>query len=173
MLGNWNRVRGDRIGVMMHYDDSSNDKSSIEWLTKDERCHVSYNTVILDDGTLVEIAPINARAWHAGVCQPSSKKLKYKDANSAFYGFALAADGDDDATPEQIEAAATEIARLFKQNNWPCNELWRITDHESEAWPRGRKIDVYGDRKTRKKPVLDLSVLRTRVSQILEPVCPK
>jgi hypothetical protein len=32
----------------------------------------------------------------------------------------------------------------FEREGWPLSELWRITGHVDEAWPRGRKSDPRG-----------------------------
>lgn len=140
-LGNWNKLVGKRIGVMAHYDASSSDAGAVEWMLRDPACHVSYTYLILDDGTVVSVAPENARAWHAGVCKPSDPvNMDYKDANSAFYGIAVAAGSKDTATPAQRAAFADLCARLMRKHKW--TEPWRITSHALEAWPRGRKVDI-------------------------------
>lgn len=157
-MSNWNERREPRIGVMLHYDASTSDRGAVEWLTKDPRCNVSYNWLVLDDGRVVSVAPATARAWHAGVCKPSSPKLAYRDANSAFYGIAIAAGAADHATPEQL-AAVVKIARTcFEKERWPLTETWRVVGHASEAWPRGRKVDPEGSR--RGDPVLSTEAVR-------------
>jgi N-acetyl-anhydromuramyl-L-alanine amidase AmpD len=139
-LGNWNKVRGQRLGIMVHYDASSSDAGAVQWMLRDPACAVSYNWLILDDGEVVAVAPAGARAWHAGGCRSSDPRLPYKDANSAFYGIALAAKGTDTATPAQREALVKLCLRLMKLHRW--TEVWRITSHALEAWPRGRKVDI-------------------------------
>ncbi len=141
-LGNWNGLRGERQGVMLHYDDSSCDAGGVAWLTHDPACKVSYNDLILDDGTEVSIAPRTARAWHAGVCDPSDDQDDYDDANSAFYGVAVAAKAGDTIAPVQHEAVVQYCVRRFREHDWAASETWRITSHDREAWPRGRKVDV-------------------------------
>lgn len=160
MLGNFNRVRGKRLGVMLHYDDSSSDPSGLEWLTKDPACHVSYNIYIERDGTVIAITPEEARAWHAGVCTPSSAQLKYTDANSALYGVAIAANGSDTVTPAQLAAVVALCRSLFQKNGWLLTDGWRITSHSLEAAPHGRKVDCEGQRATK---VLDPAAVRTAV----------
>lgn len=148
-LGNWNRVRGERQGVMLHFDDSTSDSGSITWLTRDPACKVSYNTVVLDSGKVVQITPMEARAWHAGVCDPSNPdQLDYDDANSAFYGLAVACGEHDHATDAQVRAVARVCLALYRRHGWDTQtELWRITTHAKEAYPRGRKIDCEGTNK--------------------------
>lgn len=142
-MSNWGQLREPRRGVMLHYDGSASDAGAVAWLTKDPRCAVSYTTIITDDGQVVPIAPRDARAWHAGVCRPSDPKLMpYADANSAFYGVALAAQAGDIVPEPQYRALIKHCVALFEEHDWTADELWRITDHAVEAWPRGRKVDI-------------------------------
>lgn len=151
-MGNWGKKVGKRLGVMLHFDDSTSDASGIAWLTKDPRCKVSYNFAVRDDGTVVEIAPEEARAYHAGVCHPSIPELVYTDANSAFYGIAITAKMGDTVSDAQKNGVVGLVKRLFQKNGWPLTDGWRITGHRAEAWPRGRKIDP--------DPVLNPQVIR-------------
>ena len=167
MLGNWGKLHERRIGIMLHYDGSTSDAGALTWLLRDPACHVSYNDIVTDDGKIVAVAPRSARAWHAGVCKPSSL-FKYKDANSAFYGLAVSCGSNDTATPKQVDGVIRACLELFAINGWKSKDVWRITDHEAEAWPRGRKIDIFGDRKKRKTPVLDIVAIREAVRLELE-----
>lgn len=172
-LGNWNRLREKRIGIMLHYDDSTSDAGALEWLMRDPRCHVSYTWVVTDDGTVTLVAPKNARAWHAGVCKPSSPRLAYRDANSAFYGLAIAASGKDRATEQQIAAVVALCRDVFREHKWPLTDGWRVTTHAREAWPRGRKVDCEGadahGRLRTKDYVLDPDVIRARLVDTSSP----
>jgi len=154
---NWDKLTARRIGVMLHYDSSTVDDWGIHWLTKDPRCKVSYNFAVRDNGVVVEVAPQEARAWHAGVCRPSRPALLYKDANAAFYGVAITAKAGDTATPLQLAGVVSLCRRLFTLNGWPLADTWRIVSHSSEAWPRGRKVDCEGQGKV---PVLDPESVR-------------
>lgn len=142
--GNWGALREPRIGVLLHYDASASDAGAVAWLTRDPRCAVSYNVLVLDDGQRIKIAPDDARAWHAGVCRPSSTRLPYKDANSAFYGLAFAAKPGDVITPKQLAGGIAQIRAWFLEEGWPLDATWRITSHHLEAHPRGRKHDIVG-----------------------------
>jgi len=141
-VANWGRLREPRVGVMLHYDGSASDAGAVAWLTRDPAARVSYTLLVLDDGQVVTVAPIDARAWHAGTCRPSSSALQYSDANSAFYGVALAARPGDTLTDAQVDALGVAVRRLFASEGWPLVESWRLTDHAQEAWPRGRKVDL-------------------------------
>lgn len=141
-LGNWNRRREPRIGVMAHYDASLSDAGAARFLTSDPSCNVSYNRLVLDAGRAVKITPDDARAWHAGRCRPSEPRLAYRDANSAFYGFAVAATAGDTITAVQRDVLVALCVWAFQRERWSLAETWRITDHAAEAWPRGRKVDL-------------------------------
>lgn len=140
-LGPWNRLIEPRGGVLVHYDASFNDESAWRWLRNDPRCNVSYNWLVLDDGTIVDIAPRNARAWHAGKCRPSDSRLVYRDANSYFYGVAFAAKPRDTVTPAALLSITGLVQALVKDHDWRADP-WRISSHHLEAWPRGRKGDI-------------------------------
>ena len=156
-MGNWGKRRGERLGIMLHYDDSASDDSGIYWLTNDPRCKVSYNFAVRDNGAVVKIAPEEARAYHAGVCSPSGYDLPYKDANSAFYGIAITAKAGDTVSEAQLNGVVALCRRLFQKNDWPLTDGWRITSHSREAWPRGRKVDCEGQGDV---PVLDPEAVR-------------
>lgn len=141
--GPWNRLREPRLGVMLHWDGSFSDRGALLWLLSDPRCRVSYNWLVLDDGTVRDIAPPRARAWHAGDCRTSDPaRLPYRDANSAFYSIAAAAKPGDTITPKQFRAIADLTRACFDAERWPLTDTWRVTDHSREAWPRGRKHDI-------------------------------
>ena len=161
--GNYGRLRAPRMGIMMHYDASASDNGAVEWLLFDPKCAVSYNWLILDDGTVRDIAPKDARAWHAGECKPSRPELAYRDANSAFYGVALAARPGDTATPAAFSAVVDLCVALMQSHGW--TEEWRITSHRAEAWPRGRKDDPDG----KLGVVLSVDAVRTAVLARLAP----
>lgn len=154
-----------RMGVCLHFDGSANDRGSVAWL-RDPKCEVSYNLIVLDNGTVERIAPDDKRAYHAGECKSSDPRLPYKDANSAFYGLAIAATDGDTCTPLQFSSVVRMCAGYFLKHGWKANETWRIVGHETEAWPRGRKHDPTGSDAT--KPVLDVSAVRSAVRTILE-----
>lgn len=141
--GQYNDLREPRIGVMLHFDASGTDAGAMAWFS-DPTCKVSYHYLVLDDGGYVSVAPLNKRAWHAGVCQPSDSRLAYHDANSAFYGIAAATNDKVDVTPIQLLTIAWLTRRLFEKEGWPVSETWRITGHRQEASPRGRKSDPEG-----------------------------
>ena len=129
---------------MLHYDGSKTDAGAVAWF-KDPRCNVSYQMLVLDDGSEERIAPDSARAWHAGVCRASNPQLTYRDANSAFYGIAAANGGKEDVTAPQLEAIARRVRIYFDLHGWDrVVDAWRIVGHSSEAWPRGRKTDPEG-----------------------------
>lgn len=141
-MPNWNELREPRQGVMLHYDGSASDRGAIAWLLHDPLCKVSYNKLVLDNGSVVQIAPDDKRAWHAGVCRPSDERLAYRDANSAFYGLCMAAKPGDPFYEPQKGTMIRLVVGYFQRHGWPLSESWRLTSHHLEAWPRGRKVDI-------------------------------
>jgi N-acetyl-anhydromuramyl-L-alanine amidase AmpD len=164
-MGAWgDKLKEKRVGVMLHYDASASDPGAVSWLTKDPRCKVSYNWLVLDDGKVVTVAPRTARAWHAGVCRPSSEAPKYKDANSAFYGIAVAATAGDTVTEAQENAVIDLVDGLFAEHRWSRTlGLHRIVGHNTECWPRGRKSDPEGPNPS--KPVLSVEAVREAIRE--------
>lgn len=132
---------------MLHYDASMSDPGALEWLLS-PKCKLGYNFLVWDDGTAHEIIPRHLRAPHAGITRRSNPRYDYpeNEGNSAFVGVAIAAGGrsTDRATSAQIHACAALGVELFRENGWDFKETWRFTDHKSEAWPRGRKLDCPG-----------------------------
>lgn len=167
-MAKWSeKLSEPRMGVMLHYDASSNDRGSVAWL-KDPKCEVSYQVIVLDNGMVERIAPDTARAYHAGVCKSSDSRLPYKDANSAFYGVSIAATDGDTCTPLQFSSVVNVCVRYFIERGWKRSEVFRIVGHDTQAWPRGRKIDPTGSDATR--PVLDVAAVRSAVRDILDGV---
>ena len=162
--GQYGTLREDRIGVMLHFDGSGSDHGSVQWF-KDPRCHVSYNLLVLDDGSYARIAPDSARAWHAGRCRPSDPgRLNYGDANSAFFGLAIASSGKHDVTPLQMLTTALLCRIYFEKQHWDLEETWRIVSHSSEAWGRGRKTDPEGA--DPKNPILSVDDIRQLLPKV-------
>lgn len=161
---NWGDLSEPRMGIMLHYDESGSDDGAVEWLLFDRSCKVSYNWLILDDGTVRDIAPDEKRAWHAGVCRSSDpKRLPYVDANSAFYGIAVAAKHSERATPAQWRIVIELCIALMQKHGWPASDTWRIVGHRTEAWGRKRKDDPDGHLGV----VLDTHAVRLEVARRL------
>lgn len=160
------RPLGARRGIMLHFDDSSNDASAEEWF-HDPRCRVSYNRLYLDNGDVVQITPtMEHAAWHAGVCLT-------KNANRVYYGLSAATDTRTPATAKQVESIARDCAALFALNKWPPSDIVkRIVGHEDEACfadgKLGRKIDPTGLHPDR--PILSKLAVRHRVAELLGAV---
>lgn len=174
---NYGPLREPRMGVMLHYDDSSSDSGAVAWFT-DPRCNVSYDYLVLDNGEYVRIIPEGKRSWHAGVCETSDPlRLPYRDANSAFLGIAVATNGKTPATAAQVATVAWLTREFFAKQGWPTTETWRIVGHDSEAiysnradvpqrlrGKRGRKIDPTGPNPAR--PILSVAEVRARVAEV-------
>ena len=150
---------------MLHFDDSSSDESGLEWFS-DPTCAVSYNRLYDKDGSIAQITPtMEQAAYHAGVCRPSSSLFTYKYPNSFFYGLAISANNNEVVTPLQQASLVEDIEAIFTFHQWSKNDLWRITGHSNEAWPRGRKVDPIGTHPN--KPVMDPAVIRVEVGKLL------
>jgi N-acetyl-anhydromuramyl-L-alanine amidase AmpD len=160
MNANWGSLKEARIGIGLHYDGSLTDRGALDWFSHKD-CRVSYTYLLWDNGNIHPIAPRTARAYHMGVCRPSSPDLQYRDANSALYGLALAARPPDTALPAQVDSLVALCISLFQQHGWSREETWRIVGHSSECWPRNRKIDPVGPDPLR--PVLSVEEVRKRV----------
>lgn len=161
--GQWGSLRQKRVGIMLHFDASASDPGAVEWFA-DPACKVSYQYLVLDDGSYARIAPDSARAYHAGACSPSAG-ITYKDANSAFYGVAIANSGREDVTPLQMLTVAWICRRYFEAEGWAVTEGWRIVSHRSEASPRGRKSDPEGG--DLKNPILSTSDIRQLLGRVV------
>lgn len=158
-MAKWgSKIYEPRQGIILHYDASSNDAGAVAWFS-DPRCEVSYQFLVTDDGVAHRIAPDDARAYHAGVCQRSKDAPQYKDANSAFYGVSLAATAGDTCTPAAFRTVVRLCVGYFHKHGWGAAEVNRITSHSAEAWPRGRKHDPDG--------VLDVGEVRREVARTL------
>lgn len=156
------------VGVMIHFDGSRNDAGGVSWF-KDERAwNVGYHYYVLDDGSYHTMGPegvpwadaADYRVYHAGICRPSSafEDHPYCDANSAFVGISTAATYGDDQQPIVELTIASLARRVLVRGGLDPNEVWRITGHEDEAWPRGRKYDPTG--LDPRHPVVDMAAIR-------------
>jgi len=164
-MANWHATLTEaRQGIMLHYDASRSDKGAVTWM-RDKECKVSYQVLVLDDGAVERIAPDNTRAYHAGACRPSIPSLRYKGANSAFYGVAIAATSGEHVTPLQLASVVRVTVGYFLRHGWGADQVWRIVGHDTECWPRGRKTDPRGPDASH--PVLDVLAVRREVQSIL------
>lgn len=168
--------REPKIGVMLHYDGSTTDVGAVSWFSHPE-CQVSYQVLVLDDGSYVRIAPDGARAWHAGYCRTSDPQhLPYRDANSALYGLAISTTDGVDVTPLQMLTTAWITRRWFDFHGWDPAETWRVVGHSSEAvfgpghqkeGQRGRKTDPEGS--DPKNPIMSVEDIRQLLPLIRPP----
>src|SRR5438045_7145749 len=99
-----------RAGLMLHYDDSSRDDWAVEWF-HDPRCTNGYTWLVLDDGSVVELADPAMRTPHAGPCRTPR-------ANSAYYGVAAATNGLVPATERQLVSLARICAAVIRHHGW-------------------------------------------------------
>jgi N-acetyl-anhydromuramyl-L-alanine amidase AmpD len=164
-----------RLGLMLHYDDSSRDDWAVEWF-HDPRCTNGYTWLVLDDGRVVELADPATRTPHAGAC-------KTPRANSAYYGVAAATNGLVPATEKQLASITAVCASVIRHHGWIIDEPseldQRIVGHDAQAvwtpaytsrrqlWGTlGRKVDPTGQRADGCS-IIDLVELRQRVKRAL------
>ena len=165
-----------RGGVMLHYDDSSDDDESLAWF-QNPKCSNGYTWLVLDDGRVIELADPAYRTPHAGPCLMPR-------ANSVFYGIAAATNGVVPATPMQVDAIIEACTALFHYHGWTSGEVrQRIVGHDAQAiwtldqtrlagipdgkarllWGKlGRKVDPTGQRRDGRK-ILDVEDVRAGV----------
>lgn len=166
-MPNYNELREPRVGIMLHYDASASDAGSLSWL-RNPASGVSYNWLVTDDGEVHEFAPRDKRAWHAGKCRPSHGTPHYVDANSAFYGISVSATAGERATTEQKASIVLLCYQLFAYHGWSvCSANSRIVGHNTEAWPRGRKVDPEGPDPS--NPVLSVAEIRNALLHYYPP----
>ncbi|MDB4914707.1 MAG: hypothetical protein JWM95_2351 [Gemmatimonadetes bacterium] len=153
-----------RSGIMLHYDDSSSDRASLEWF-HDPRCSNGYTWLVLDDGRVVELADPGMRTPHAGPCLTPM-------ANSRFYGIAAATNGSVCATAQQLDSIARLCSALTRHHQWvdPVvvghNEqaVWtaEYTSRRSLWGKTGRKVDPVG-RRPDGVPIIDVKAVRQQL----------
>ena len=154
---NFGSLREKRQGVMLHYDASPSDEGSLAWF-RNPAFEFSYNHIVFDDGSFLEMAPLDKRALHAGCCRGNRPDLysdvMYGDANSAFFGLCAAAEPGDTITQAQMATMAALVRLYFQRHEWDLViDSSRITTHSAEAIYRrgharagklGRKVDPEG-----------------------------
>ncbi len=169
-----------REGVMLHYDDSQRDDWAVAWFD-DPRCTNGYTWLVLDDGSVVELADPALRTPHAGPCLEPN-------ANSRFYGLSAATNDLVPATMAQLAVIAVTCIALFRLHGWKAGDVVRrIQGHDAQAvwtpaytraaglsdeagsarwWKLGRKVDPTGVRKDR-RPIIDVNQVRAAVAAAL------
>ncbi len=170
-------LAASRIGVMLHYDDSSRDDWAVGWF-RNPACTNGYTWLVLDDGTNIELADPGMRTPHAGACVTPL-------ANSRYYGVAVATNGTVLATSAQRDAVTAIVVALFRFHRWPISGIERrIVGHDAQAiwtpdntraagmsdahgktlWTHlGRKVDPTGTRADH-QPILSVKDITQRVA---------
>lgn len=176
-----------RVGIMLHFDDSSSDAGALAWF-RDPAFRLSYNRAYRDDGTRIRITPsIHHAAYHAGIClvEPglpvgtTAGGFKYGGANTGYFGLAVTCNTRDTVTDAQFDALTADIAMICRICAWgPADVERRVVGHHEKAifnprdnpsrpksWGKiGRKIDPVGDPT---RPVLDMNRTREAVRWLL------
>ena len=162
-----------RVGIMLHYDDSSGDGSAVEWFS-DPTCRVSYNLLILHNGDAVEIVGPHLPAYHAGTCK-QLPGLVYP--NNALYGVAIAGNATAPATPEQVARVVEVCVAISRAHGWAdaSQHIWGHCDLAvygpndtkiTALWGKGgRKVDPIGPHPD--APILDTLYVQHQVSAVL------
>lgn len=185
----------DRIGVMLHFDDSSSDQGALQWF-RDPAFKLSYNRAYRDDGSRIRItSSIHYAAYHAGVCmlEPGlpvhtlgGTDFRYGGANTGYIGLAVTCGARDTATDAQFDAIVGDTAILFRAAGWTSADVdTRIVGHCEKAifnprdnpgqptkWGKlGRKSDPIGPYAN--APVLDIARAKAAVATYLDdPTAP-
>ena len=157
-----------RSGIMLHYDDSTSDRESLDWF-HDPHCSNGYTWLVLDNGRVVELADPGMRTPHAGACLTPM-------ANSRFYGIAAATNGSVCVTAQQFSSVVRLCVAVSRFHRWVDPVL---VGHDEQAvwtsayttrrglWGKvGRKVDPTG-RRPDGAPVLDVSVVIEQVLLVL------
>jgi hypothetical protein len=170
-----------RVGVMLHYDDSTRDDWALAWFD-DPRCTNGYTWLALRDGGVIELADPAKRTPHAGACLT-------QNANSRYYGVSAATNGIVPVTAAQFEAVVATCVALFRFHRWTLDssDARLLVGHDAQAiwtpaftraagmsddrgrllWGRlGRKVDPTG-RRSDGVPIIDVNQVRLRLVQAL------
>lgn len=171
---NCGTLKKPRMGVGIHFDDSSSDASGLGWFT-DPACGISYNRWYDDNGGVATIADDDREAWHFGVCLPPN------DFNHTLYGLAAATNAKIPATKKCLESMYEDAARIFLFHGWPLAEIpARIIGHDEKAifnkkdnptrpdlWGKlGRRIDPTGY--NHQKPIIDIEQMQVIVALLMK-----
>jgi N-acetylmuramoyl-L-alanine amidase len=126
------------------------------FLTPERR--VSAHFIVGRDGRVVQMVPVEKRAWHAGL----SVLDNVPSVNNFSVGIEMVNlnDGSDPYTPEQMEAVAGIIRLIRSRYDVPDS---RIVSHAQVALPPGRKSDPVG---------FDFDKIRT-LARVLPPTDPR
>ena len=121
------------IGIVLHHS-SGSFVGTVDWCLRSES-KVSYHCVINLDGSRVQLAKDNQRAWHAG---KSSFKGR-SDCNGFMLGLAFSGDTyNRELTQDEINSAVEWILKRLEYYKWP-KDLSTITTHRAVS--PGRKDD--------------------------------
>lgn len=126
-------IRPDMI--VLHYTGMANGAEAEAWLAN-PASEVSSHYVVREDGTIVQMVPEAARAWHAGAGRWAGRD----DINSQSIGIEIVNGGHDYGLPGfpdgQIEAVITLCKDIVSRRDIAAH---RILGHSDTA--PGRKVD--------------------------------
>lgn len=133
------RPQGSQIScIVLHATAIPTLDKTVAWFL-DPHSRVSSHFVIDKDGRVVQVVPLDKRAWHAGVAEFHGRS----DVNDFSVGIELVNrnDGNDPYPDAQVRSAA-EVVR-FVRGRYPV-PLESIVSHAQIARPAGRKTDPGG-----------------------------
>ena len=133
------RPWGERIDCVVLHATAQNEMSEATTLFAHRGAGVSAHFVVGRDGRVVQMVPVEGRAWHAGV----SRLAGVGGVNDYSVGIEMVNldDGRDPYTDAQYRAVA-DIIRLLRTRLTIPDE--RIVSHARIALPPGRKCDPLG-----------------------------
>ena len=133
------RPWGERIDCVVLHATAQNEMSEATTLFAHRGSGVSAHFVVGRDGRVVQMVPVEMRAWHAGVSQLAG----VGGVNDYSVGIEMVNldDGRDPYTDAQYRSVAG-IIRLLRTRLTIPND--RIVSHAQIALPPGRKRDPLG-----------------------------
>lgn len=133
------RPLGERIDCVVLHATAQNEMSEATTLFAHRGSGVSAHFVVGRDGRVVQMVPVERRAWHAGVSQLAG----VDGVNDYSVGIEMVNrdDGRDPYTNAQYRAVAGIIRLLRTRLTIPDD---RVVSHAQIALPPGRKLDPLG-----------------------------
>ena len=125
--------------VVLHATVVPTVQETIDIFLSREGKRVSAHFVVGKEGCVVQMVPVERRAWHAG----PSVLDGVEGVNAFNVGIAMVHrnDGEDPYTEAQVEAVAGIIRLVRSRHDVPLD---RIVSHAEIAIPAGRKDDPRG-----------------------------
>ncbi len=131
-------IRGRICGLILHDTGPGRLEGVLSWLC-DPKSQVSYHYVVSRSGSIYQLVPDEARAWHAGRAIWHGLPA---DVNGLSIGVALHSSGADEELFGYMEAQISACIKLVKSLVETYQiPVYDVCGHRDVAWPRGRKVD--------------------------------